>query len=246
MTGSPAGSIGVGVFYQTPIGGTNAQTYPIRYQYPQGHWLFDTNFNLQAQIYDWNLLHRMVEDSRARNFYYFGHGSSEWLGNGAPGLYAPLEREYYTHRYRFVWLDGCETANGDWDRVFNINGPGIFSLGYYQERSKRPAAFVGHNQTIPLGIYGATPENGVTYDGKIPDSVPYFRSNFLIVWQYYGYTLRDAIQYGRNNTPDRNMHYEDGPLAGQHYQPGDALQIEGYNDLRFNEYNAAGEIPRPQ
>jgi len=106
-------------------GGTNAQTYPMRYQYPQGHRLFDTNFNYQGEINDDHLLHLMIHDPRARNFYYFGHGNSEWIGDA---LYAALERQYKTHRYRFVWLDGCETANGDWDKVFNINGPGKFSL----------------------------------------------------------------------------------------------------------------------
>ncbi len=230
------------VFYQTPIGGTNAQTYPMRYQYPQGHRLFDTNFSYQGQIYDDNLLHLMIHDSRARNFYYFGHGNSEWIGNA---LYAALERQYGTHRYRFVWLDGCETANGDWDKVFNINGPGRFSLDYYKQRSKRPAVFMGHGQTIPLGIFGQRVVNGTTYDGTIPDSVPYFRSNFVFIWQLENYKLNDAIQYAVDNTPDENMHYEDGPLDGQHYAPGDALQIEGYDELKWNEYNGYGEIPRP-
>jgi hypothetical protein len=230
------------VFYQTPTGGTNAQTFPMRYQYPQGHRLFDPNFSYQGKIYDNHLLHLMIHDPRARNFYYFGHGSSEWFGGS---IYAALEKQYKTHRYRFVWLDGCETANGDWDKVFNINGPGIFGLDYYKERSKRPAVFMGHTQTIPLGIFGQRVVNGTTYDGTIPDSVPYFRTQFIFYWQLEGYKLNQALDAARNSIPEENMHYEDGPLDGQHYAPGDALQIEGYDELRRNEYNAAGDIPRP-
>ncbi len=238
-----AGGIGLGVFYKTPIGGTNAQTFPLRYQYPKGHWLYDSNFNDDGEFNDYDLFRAMIQDPRARNFYYFGHADEDNIGNGVHAT--PTIALGLTHRYRFVWVDGCDTANGDLDRLFNINGPGLFSLGYYQERSKRPAVFIGHNQTIPLGIPGETTQNGITYDGRIPDSVPYFRINFLIVWQYYGYTLKSAIDYGKANTPERNMHYLDGSLAGQHYAPGDALQIEGYDDMHYNEFNAAGDIPRP-
>lgn len=229
-------------------GGTNAQTFPMRYDYPQGHHLADTTGDLgQAVIYDENLLRQFLLDPRARNFFYSGHGSPQLLGSVV--LYASLLKSYGMQRYRFVWLDGCETAGGDWDKTFGINGPGLFTLDYYRERTKRPALFVGNKYSVPKGIFGAVAPGGVPYDGTIPRSQSEFYNQFIFFWQTLGREYKDAIQLSKNlvqaSYPNPVMHYEDGAKQGQVYWPGDDQGRVGYEGMRFNQFNKYYDIPRP-
>jgi hypothetical protein len=243
----PNGGASYPVFYQPPVGGPAPQTFPLRFNYWRWHRLYDDNDNLtQYIINDSGLLQQMILDSRARNFYYFGHGSPQWIGNF---LYAPLLRQYAAqHRYRFVWLDGCETASGSWGAAFGIPGSGTFSLDYYRERTRRPALIVGHNYSIPLGIKGTRIVGGVTYDGTIPDHVPFFRSESLFNWYFIGDRFVQAIEQAKDTMRLlglSDMRYVDGPKEGQRYEPGNDLLWTGYEDMRFNEFNARNEIPRP-
>jgi hypothetical protein len=230
------------VFYKTPIGGTNAQTWPIRYNSFTNTAFIDTNsyYNL-GTFYDDELLNADLHDSRARNFYGYGHGGSDFF----VGLQLAEVNANPMHRYRFVWLDGCSTANGGWDRAFHINGPGIFDITYYQSVHKRPALFVGHTQDIPYARADRPLKNGVQFDGTIPSSVAYFRSNLVFYWQQENSTFTEALSYSLNNTPQivPSLVFQSGPVKGQGYQPGQYMQIEGYDQLRFNQYNALSDLP---
>jgi hypothetical protein len=230
------------VFYQTPIGGTNAQTWPIRYNSFTNTAFIDTNsyYNL-GTFYDDELLNADLHDSRARNFYGYGHGGKDFF----VGLQLAEVNASPMHRYRFVWLDGCNTANGGWDRAFHINGPGIFDITHYQSIHKRPALFVGHTQDIPYARADRPLKNGVQFDGTIPSSVPYFRSNLVFYWQQENSTFTEALAYSLNNTPQivPSIVFQSGPVKGQGYQPGQYMQIEGYDQLRFNQYNALSDLP---
>jgi hypothetical protein len=234
--------VGNGVFYKTPTGGTNAQTYPIRYNDYTNSTFIDTNaYYATGEYNDIELFNRMLHDSRARDFYGFGHGMKErFLGlDWAEANLTPM------HRYRFVWMDGCDTANGSWDRFFKINGPGIFSLAYYTAHHRRPALFVGHTQEIPYAVLNSPIKNGIQYDGTIPSSIPYFRSNFALYWWQETGTFSAALDYAKNHTPppDPTMHYTSGPLKGGVYVLGTYMQIEGYDQMRWNQYNAYNDVP---
>ena len=213
------GSTGNSVFYQTPTSGTNAQTFPLRYNDYTNSAFINTNsyYNLGA-YYDVESLNNMLHNPHARNFYGFGHGSKdEFLG------LTLAEAELTSmHRYRFVWLDVCDTAKGDWDRFFHINGTGIFGLDYYIAHHRRPALFVGHTQEIPYGKYGGNAHDGITYDGTIPSSIPYFRSNFVADWWLEGVPFRSALNYAINNTPAivPAIVFQSGPLKGVTYVLG--------------------------
>ncbi len=230
------------VFYQTPTSGTNAQTWPIRYNEFTNTAFINTNsyYNL-GTFYDDELLNSYLHDSRARNFYGYGHGASDiFLGlELAEVMATPM------HRYRFVWLDGCNTANGAWDKAFHINGPGIFPLSYYQSVHRRPALFVGHTQDIPYARAGGPKIGGVQYDGTIPSSVPYFRSNLVFYWSQENSSFMAALNYSLVNTPPivPPITFQSGPLAGQTYQPGQFMQIEGYDQLGWNQFNALADLP---
>lgn len=200
----------------------------IRYNSFTNTAFINTNsyYNL-GTLYDGNLLNADLHDSRARNFYGYGHGASDFF----QGVELAQVNTTPMHRYRFVWLDGCSTANGSWDRAFHIKGPGIFPLTYYQSAHKRPALFVGNTQDIPYARGDKPFKNGIQYDGTIPSSVPYFRSNLLFYWSQENSTFRGAINYSLDNTPyiTPPIVFQSGPLKGQGYQPGDDMQIEGYD-----------------
>jgi hypothetical protein len=118
---------------------------------------FGTNVYTQAQRNDsWADLKAWMFDPRFRNFYYYGHGSANDLGadihtfDGSnfvtgglnfPGSKAHLSsgtvrteltfnRFAGSRPYRFAFLDGCNTANGDWPDAFGI-GKGTNTLAWY-------------------------------------------------------------------------------------------------------------------
>ncbi|HET7624374.1 MAG TPA: hypothetical protein VFM25_03840, partial [Verrucomicrobiae bacterium] len=237
-------------FWQGPIGGTNAQTFPIRYFYND----FRTDLNptnadfFDSTSYDENLFQLMLRDSRARNLFYYGHGTPDFI---AGSVYAPLLRDNGMHRYRFVWLDGCETGNGSWPETFGIKGPGLFSIEYYKERTKRPALFVGNKYSVPIGIpYDDETEiGGANYNGEIPQSVSQFYIQFIFYWQLIGETYKDAVENAQNLVksayPQPVMHYLNGPKNGQVYWPGDDQSRVGLEEMKFNQYNHSSDIPRP-
>ena len=237
-------------FWQGPIGGTNAQTFPARYFYnPYRTDLNPTNNDFfQSTVNDQLLLERMLRDSRARNFFYFGHGEPNWI---CSLIYANLLRDYGMHRYRFVWLDGCETGNGTWPETFGIPGPGTFSIDYYKERTKRPALFVGNKYSVPIGNLYDPPQviGGMTYNGEIARSLPEFYGQFIFWWQTMGRPYKTAVQNAQQAIqgawPDSFMTYSSGPKRGQRYWPGDDQARVGYDDMGYNTYNYSYDIPRP-
>ena len=251
-----AGTVGGGVFYQLPTGGTNAQTFPLRYHYESYARLNPTNVDFDRWVTNDNrLLVRMLQDGRARNFFYTGHGEANHL---ATAITPDMIRTNSTmHRYRFVWLDGCETGMGSWPEAFGIKGPGIFAVNYYQERTKRPALFVGNQYSTPIGVvrlgYNV---GGLPYRGYIPRCCGEFYRQFVFYWWTMNWTYTYAVENAQKDVkgayPDGKFIYDEeteeqyNPKDGQEYFPGDDQIRIGYDDMRFNEYNTAGDIPRPQ
>ncbi len=82
-------------------------------------------------------------------------------------------------------------------------------------------------------------------DGTIPSSVPYFRSNLIFDWQQENATFTEALNYSLNITPPivPPIVFQSGQLKGQSYQPGQYMQIEGFDQLKFNQYNALSDLP---
>jgi len=218
------------LLYYPPPGSTNdvGQTYPLRYQ-KTNH--VDTNITALALAKDALLLENFLSRTNSRNFYYNGHGGPVSIANIYAGTLAALIH----HRYRFVFLDGCSTANGSLDDAFGIHGPGRFALIYYQNTGIRPAAFVGYDVDVPYALPGQVVRNGVTYDDEIPWQVPFFITNFLFYWDELGASerLKDALEDAKNDLPP----------SGLSIEPGEHLQIYGYDDLRIDEFNHRSDWP---
>ncbi len=130
--------------------------------------------------------------------------------------------------YRFVWLDGCSTAKGDWPEAFGVN-KATYSLSYYTNATtnpsrRRPSAFVGWIAKVGGPGWG-TVQNAMNC-----------RTEWMFDWQqnWTFRTLIDALYNGRQNS---NW----VPLD----QFRNNIRVYGYVELKMNEYNQKNDWPGP-
>lgn len=215
-------------------------TFPIK---------FGTNSYTQQERNDsWANLKARIFDARFRNFYYHGHGGPNIIGSDVHtfdtnnlvtgGTTLPGSKAYLTsqsvsneltfnrysgaHPYRFVWLDGCSTANGNWPGAFGM-GKGTNSASSYTNsvtnpQHRRPSAFVGWNQTIGGSSWGATSAKWL------------FRSQWMTDWSYNDPVRTLTAAFGNAR------HDATWPPGGDNQLWG-ALRVYGYADLKFEDYN---------
>jgi hypothetical protein len=200
----------------------------------------------------WDNLRSWLESWNNRNLYYFGHGAPNLIGGDIntvdssnnitgsinyPGSNAKLtgqwvasnvtKNKYYGPMpFRFVFLDGCDTAAGNWPAAWGVPNQ-LESLSYYQSASNttgaRPSAFVGWDVEI-----------GGSKDWGTVDKFWQFRQFWMGNWSVEvttGETLKQAF---------------DDALTGSswvdsgHYSH---MKIFGYQDMTFYQYNHAGDWP---
>jgi hypothetical protein len=219
---------GYWIYYPQP-GQTNdvGQTYPLRYansNHPED------GVTAQQIAKDCILLELFLSNTNSRNFFYRGHGNAQAIGY----VSSSDLKKVIKHRYRFVLLQSCNSADGDLDRAFGINGPGQFAITHYQNTGIRPAAFVGNHGTSRFANWGP----GSGYDGTIPWQVPYFYYNFLFYWDpaLWGESLTYAID-------DAIMDLPLIPGWSYAHQPGCSLQLYGYSFLLIDQYNHKPDWP---
>ncbi len=114
--------------------------------------------------------------------------------------------------YRFVFLDGCNTANADLCIAFGIERKTI-PMAAYRANSLWPRAFVGWKSEKVAGLYQTiwNQSHGA------------FVSQFFSKWATGTSTLKDSIDYGRNHSGQ--------PSGFTDYQ------IYGSEDLLWNTTN---------
>ncbi len=124
--------------------------------------------------------------------------------------------------YRFVWLDGCSTANGNWPGAFGTD-KAMYDIGHYTNgvtnpKHRRPSAFIGWNQIIGGPGWGS------------PQDFWDFHEEFMGSWSYYWQSkkLWEAIDDACFSAiwPPGSF----GQLDG-------ALRVYGYTNMFFNGYN---------
>ncbi|MBA4149503.1 MAG: hypothetical protein H0X66_15425 [Verrucomicrobia bacterium] len=180
---------------------------------------------------DWTtLLFSGLTNREVRNFYYSGHGSPDSIGDEHGGLSSALVSLFLNNnkgstnanhtRYRFVWLDGCQTANGTWPRAFGLGMREDVPLESY---TTRPGAFCGSDRNI----YAYT--IGPSGFPSIKQSASYYRSNFAFHWRFNTVPgLRKALERARLD-------------AG--YNEGLFIKVYGYWGLGWSQYNTKPEWP---
>ncbi len=125
---------------------------------------------------EWATLYTdLTNSSSARNLYYFGHGGPDRIGytttnqqinltdlkNILKNAPDPLKGTN-AHPYRFVFLDGCKTANGDMPTAFGVPKGNVPVTEFTQKRGIRPRAFVGWNKNCTIA-WGAFDQQHVTF-----------------------------------------------------------------------------------
>lgn len=172
---------------------------------------------------DWAQMGTDLKDSSVRNLYYFGHGSAnsigladrqyqisvadlnDWLHNA----FNPLQG-LNRHPYRFVFLDGCSTANGDLSPAFGIPKGKIALNEFVNKRGLRPRAFMGWDQDVMI-------QWGAVHQGHL-----LFVETFFDKWAHYlepdNVTLRRAFD-----------------LASASWNQSGHLVIHGCENLFFQE-----------
>ncbi len=144
------------------------------------------------------------------DFFYFGHGSSTKLGSGAGLTLAAVQKLLANnfsdpltatnrHPYRFVFLDGCNTADGDWPQAFGIpKKQGMSVADFTQKRGIRPRAFMGWNRKKVVGT-------GILSGGSLfPPHMEYIGK----FWDWWGNggsggrNVSDAIDQAKQTAPN--------------------------------------------
>jgi hypothetical protein len=199
----------------------------------------------------WVNLQNFLQFWPIRNFYYFGHGAPNSVGGDIntvdtndmitggitlPGSTSKLTSQWVHDNvtfnqlrggqpYRFVWLDGCNTAatNGNWPWAFGIPNQAEY-LGYYQSSANttgaRPNAFAGWD--VEVGGPGW---------GTIPNFWQ-FRSLWMADWAgTTGKQLNDAFS-------DAND-FSSWISAGQFAH----LKQFGFTSMTFFQYNHDADWP---
>lgn len=238
-------SPGIAAIHGGPsLWGVTSYDYPIKY---------GTNYSQADRDDSWHqLTYKFLgsSDGQIRNFYYFGHGAPTKIGGDANIVEADgtfraakiyggskaflnsqtakdeitFNKNSGLHFYRFVFLDGCNTANGDWPEAFGVDKT-THDINFYTSASNkwhiRPSAFIGWNTTI-----GGSKEWGTIQ--KFWQFRGFWMGNWSVT--YTGVNLVDALESARSGS---------GWISLGQYQ--DHIRIFGYPDLKFNEYNHKGD-----
>jgi hypothetical protein len=218
-----------------------ATLFPIAYGKSYAQTNRDTSwYNLSTWIYY----------TQTRNCYYFGHGSADSIGcdyntvdssnNITGGAFAPNSHAYLTSKmihdnvafnpngarpYRFVFLDGCNTANGSFAPAFGIPSQS-YTGGWFvsdaNTRHIRPCAFMGWNTEV----------GGTSAWGTV-DKYWSWRENWIAYWaNTEGDPLSDSI-----NVATSISGWVDAGQINSH------LVTDGDTDLFYQQYNYGGDWP---
>jgi hypothetical protein len=221
--------------------GVPASTFPVK---------FGTNTYTQQQRNDSyaDLKARYIFDPHYRNFYYYGHANGDYLGcdihtfdtNGliSGGTFLPGSKAYLyslnvsneltfnrysgSRPYRFVWLDGCSSANGNWPNAFGVD-KACYDIDHYTNsvanpKHRRPSAFVGWNQIVGGQGWGSA------------QSFFNYRTEWMTKW-YYSWQSETLWNALRESVQSANW-----PPGGEGQLRG-AMRVYGYTNLLMNAYN---------
>ncbi len=139
---------------------------PIENSFHNVSWCNNGNgLNALTSMVQWLNMTNDLNTYWDRDFYYLGHGSPTALGwnseaktsdvawmlcNNPVNVYT----RFNYHPYRFVFLDGCQTAEGDSPQAFGIPKQANMRISDFTvKRGIRPRAFMGWNRNKTFAIW---------------------------------------------------------------------------------------------
>ncbi|MDX1953031.1 MAG: hypothetical protein SFY81_12690 [Verrucomicrobiota bacterium] len=180
-----------------------------------------------------------LREDRVRNLYYFGHGAPSYIGHKEPAPrlpdpgyitasqisktlknnFDPMKGFTNGHPFRFVFLDGCETANGSLCKAFGIPREENMAFQRFNQKGLRQRSFIGWKGWVAAGVANSVNNQHLN-----------FMTYFWEGWQNPDgnneqRTLREAIRYAmtqRNQNP-----------SGYSFQ--DELVLYGSGDLLWED-----------
>lgn len=184
----------------------------------------------------WGVFFNAITNFSTRNLFYMGHGLPDSLGgytNNTPwyGITASQIAEALgntpflnkkipftngpPHRYRFVFIYGCNGASGSLPAAFGISNNRDEDIGLYQPGEPRPAALLSFNgsPTIAHKIGGGW--------GVYPHMIEW-PEKFWNRWTVQGRTLEEAVNLAKQDVPSF---------------PGSKIKIVGNKLLLYNQAN---------
>jgi hypothetical protein len=179
---------------------------------------------------DWQAFRSAFFHVETRNAFYCGHGSADGIGHNPANTNRFISRQEIEsvlhtvpagqtnrHGFRFVFLDGCQTADGHLPEAFGIVRKKNLPVDYYIASGERLSSFVGWNTSPTASFF-----THAVY-------VDHFRfmENFVYRWSTDGEGLRQALNNSKN-----------GPLHLNLNVDPDDLTVFGYRDLGYNQDNS--------
>ena len=155
------------------------------------------------------LLTSVLRDDDVRNFYYFGHGGPTSYGAGAASGYTSISDLKFVlgnnftnpllgtngaptpHPYRFVYIDGCKTADGNLCKAFGIPKIMNMSTNDFINRGMRYRAYMGWTGYLVTGI-------GNNIDQQYVAFMEHFYDGWKTPINGHYRTLREAHTYASN------------------------------------------------
>lgn len=219
---------------------------------------------------DWATLRMYVRDGRWRNLYLDSHGTPSMVGgdydadypdvgfvlapNSSSHMTAQYVREWLnttpvSSPYRFVFLDGCETAVGPFPDAFGITTGmrkrKLVNLSFYKDSQgnylKRPSAFMGW--TIENGFGGLGINEGPPMTWKplhVWKGFVTFRQKFFDELKK-GRSFKEARKEAAkvvNNKPEYYVYF--GGKTRKIWDKG--LVQYGYSGLWLENYNEYTDV----
>ena len=186
-----------------------------------------------TEIDKWRDFRQALYDPHTRNLFYSGHGSNKGIGYDASNTNVFIPRaeivsalrtvpagQTNRHAFRFVFLDGCDSASGLLPEAFGIVRQENLPFEYYVNSGERYSAFVGWNKNPTIGFTGHLVN---------PDHWKFIK-NFQYLWFTSGNGLRQCLDDATGKT---GVQCPEGP---NNVNPKD-LTVYGYRNLGPNQYN---------
>jgi len=166
---------------------------------------FGDGFDTGIKTNQWGQVKTNLFAPPTRNFFFLGHGSPDSIGAStnanlvittteiANALHTIPAGQTNRHGFRFVFLFGCDTANGTMPESFGIIHRENVSSDDYANAGLTPGAFVGWNKKDAAGIFATL----------LTDNANYLQ-NFQTEWTIFGRGVNDALDHaksGYSNVP---------------------------------------------